>query len=48
MPRANFKDYLRGRKLIYNKCIIYIKVNNIKIVFLSGEGFRLKDIINEQ
>jgi hypothetical protein len=48
MPRANFKDYLKGKKLIYNKCIIYIKVNNIKIVFLSSKGFKLKDIINKQ
>jgi hypothetical protein len=48
MPRANFKDYLRGKKLIYNKRIAYIKVNNTKIVFLGGEGFKLKDVINEQ
>jgi hypothetical protein len=47
MPRANFKDYLRGGKLVYNKHITYIKVNDIKIVFLGSEGFRLKDIINE-
>jgi hypothetical protein len=48
MPRANFKDYLKGKKLIYNKYIIYIKVNNIKIIFLSNKGFKLKDIINKQ
>jgi hypothetical protein len=47
MPRANFKDYLKGRKLVYNKCIAYIKVSNIEIVFLSSEGFRLKDVINK-
>jgi len=48
MPRANFKDYLKGKKLVYNKRITYIKVSDIKIVFLSGKGFKLKDIINEQ
>jgi len=47
MPRANFKDYLKGKKLIYNKCIIYIKVSNTKIVFLSSKGFKLKDITNK-
>jgi hypothetical protein len=48
MPQANFKDYLKSKKLVYNKRIIYIKVNNIKIVFLSSKGFRLKDVIDEQ
>jgi hypothetical protein len=47
MPRANFKGYLKGRKLVYNKRIIYIKVNDIKIVFLSNKGFRPEDIINK-
>jgi hypothetical protein len=48
MPRANFKDYLKGKKLIYNKRIAYIKVSDTKIVFLSGEGFRLKDVTDKQ
>jgi hypothetical protein len=48
MPRANFKDYLRGRKLVYDKRIVYIKVNDTKIVFLGGKGFRLKDVTDEQ
>jgi len=48
MPRANFKDYLKSKKLVYNKYIANIKVSNIEIIFLSGKGFRLEDIINKQ
>jgi hypothetical protein len=47
MVRANFIDYLKGKKLVYNKHIIYIKVSDIKIVFLNGKRFKLKDIINK-
>jgi len=45
---ANFKDYFKSRKLVYNKHIIYIKVSNIKFFFLSSKRFKLKDITNKQ
>jgi hypothetical protein len=47
MLYTNFKDYPKGKKLVYNKRIAYIKVSNIKIVFLGGKGFKLKKIIDE-
>jgi hypothetical protein len=47
MLYTNFKDYLKGGKLVYNKRIAYIKVSDIEIVFLSNKGFKLKKIINE-